>query len=302
MYHRVIADTMARQTDSNPGIVVSSMQFDKQMRTLRERFNPLSLAEFRQSVESCTPPPNRSCLVTFDDGWIDNYDIAFPILRKYSIPAVVFLPCNYISTDQTFWQEEMLMRLTRMSESTDKHTNRSLQKLLATRDDGYPATVSGIRLFVISLKDAPYKHIEEVLQQVRILASTCSDGGHYNRHLSWDQVREMKESGIDFASHALSHQLLSRLDAGELERELTLSKRIIEEETGESVFAIAYPNGDYDPAVLHATKAAGYTLGFSTRHGLFSIDDDPLTVPRFNVHGHNGYSPARFMCTIGGLF
>ena len=301
MYHRVIADHVARQTDSNPGIIVSKGQFEQQMATIREEFNPLSLNEFQSHVENETAPPRRSCLITFDDGWIDNYEIAFPILRKYSIPAVIFLPCDYISTDRTFWQEEMLMRLTRMLSSGNGDAQKALGEILASRDNGFERTIDGIRLFVISMKHESQGEIESLLEEIRLASEHCVDGKHYNKHLTWEQVRDMQDAGVTFASHALSHRLLTTLDPEERRRELETSQRVLEKMLGHPVSAIAYPNGDFDEGVLRSTREAGYTLGFSTEHGVFEIGNDPLAIPRFNLHDRNGGTRARFMCTIGGI-
>jgi len=72
MYHRVINDRQAPLTNSNPGIIVSERSFDMQMETLRRYFNPVSLDEFQADIEGNVALPPRSCLVTFDDGWLDN--------------------------------------------------------------------------------------------------------------------------------------------------------------------------------------------------------------------------------------
>ena len=112
MYHRIISSANLPATDSSPGIIVPEGDFEFQMRTLRQHFNPISLHEFEDHLIDGVPLPARSCLVTIDDGWIDNYETAFPILKKYSVPAVIFLPTDYISATRLFWQEEILMRLT----------------------------------------------------------------------------------------------------------------------------------------------------------------------------------------------
>ena len=129
-YHRVIDKQRTPLTNSHPGIIVSDDVFEMHMRTLRHRFNPISLQELQTHLETRTVLPERSCLVTFDDGWLDNYEIAFPILQKYGIPAVIFLPVSYISGDSMFWQEEIRMLLSRMLSSDDKEQLAKVAKIL----------------------------------------------------------------------------------------------------------------------------------------------------------------------------
>ena len=81
-YHRVIDDERAPLTNSHPGIVVSDDIFEMHMQTLRRRFNPISLHELQAHIEQRTILPERSCLVTFDDGWLDNYEIASQSFRN----------------------------------------------------------------------------------------------------------------------------------------------------------------------------------------------------------------------------
>src|SRR4030042_3672630 len=54
------------------------------------------------------PSPGRKCAITFDDGWLDNYRTAFPILKKYEVPATVFLPAAVVGTDHWFWFDHLM--------------------------------------------------------------------------------------------------------------------------------------------------------------------------------------------------
>ena len=96
MYHRVLPEDRAAQSFSHPGIVVTPATFERQMALLKREFRPLSLQDFLGHMEARIPFPDGACLVTFDDGWIDNHDYALPILRRHGVPAVVFVATDYI--------------------------------------------------------------------------------------------------------------------------------------------------------------------------------------------------------------
>lgn len=90
MYHRVLPEPLFSETFSHPGIIVTPDTFARHLEVLRRYFHPLTLEEFQECIELGHPFPRGACLITFDDGWIDNHEHALPLLRERGIPAVVF--------------------------------------------------------------------------------------------------------------------------------------------------------------------------------------------------------------------
>ena len=301
-YHRVIDKERAPLTNSHPGIVVSDIAFEMHMRILRRNFNPISLQELQAHLEKGTRLPERSCLVTFDDGWLDNYEIAFPILQKYEIPAVIFLPVSYISGDSMFWQEEVRMMLSRMLSSEDDKQLAKLARILESDRTFRKPTNADIRSYVAKLKALSDAEINRALELVRGEFGSDDPPQHYNRYLTWEQALEMQAAGITFASHALSHRILCGLSDAECRTELVTSQKILEEQLGHSVCAIAYPNGGFDERVMRETEKAGYSIAFSTRGGFLQSSCNPLAIPRNNIHNENARIEAQFMCACARLF
>lgn len=296
MYHRVIDDSRRDLANSNPGIIVSPTTFDMHMRSLRQHFNPIALELLQANIENGVPLPERSCLVTFDDGWIDNYQVAFPIIRKYQIPVTIFLPTDYISANLIFWQEEIVMRLSNILNSGDDDTLKRLASAIDIDCAGPAMTHKDIQRYATGLKTGPDSEVGRVLDYIRAVNCLSDDAPHYNRYLSWDQVEEMRDAGISFASHAQSHQILNKVSDEVCRKELVSSRAILEEKMGSPIRAVAYPNGNYDERVLDAARDAGYVLGFTTGGGLFDSDSDALAIPRNNIHEENARSEAMFVC------
>lgn len=301
-YHRVIDKGRRKQTNSTAGIIVSERLFDMQMRSLQRHLHPISLDDFQAHVESGKPLPPRSCLVTFDDGWLDNYEIALPILKKHEIPATVFLPTNFISNDRTFWQEEMMKWLTALLRSGRKDSRARLAETLNTGKAPSSLTTWDLRDYVTNLKSQTYKEIFQKLEDVRSELGQDKAPPHYDRHMTWAQVLEMQDAGISFASHAMSHQILCRLSGAECRRELVSSRAVLEDKLGKSVRALAYPNGDHDISVMQQARTAGYAIAFSTHSGLFDRKSNPLSIPRMNIHNNNSRNTALFLCRCLNLF
>ena len=107
MYHRVANDDDLARCPHQTGIRVSRSTFEKQMLYLRERFRILHLNDFMECIERKSAIGRNRCLLTFDDGWKDNYQNAYPILREMGLPAVIFLATDYVGTRAIFWQDKM---------------------------------------------------------------------------------------------------------------------------------------------------------------------------------------------------
>src|SRR5262245_40451102 len=113
MYHRVLTTDEQGRAGSHPGIVVERDTFVRHMALLRQRFVVLSVQEFAAHLEQNRPFPSSSCLITFDDGWRDNFVNALPVLEAQQLPSVIFLPVNFIGTNRLFWREALTQLLVR---------------------------------------------------------------------------------------------------------------------------------------------------------------------------------------------
>ncbi len=119
--------------------------------------------------------------------------------------------------------------------------------------------------------------------------------------LSWKQVREMSDAGVDIQSHSLSHPYLSkRRQAGRgplypdwLRQELAESKKILEKETGRNVSFLAYPYGDYDQGVVTAAGKAGYEAALTCEFGKVRRGSDPLRMNRYVIDGRMDFATFR---------
>ena len=311
MYHRVIPlDDEKAAVGTYEGMQVDPGTFEHQMAYLRKPFRLLSLASLRRHLQERNPFPTNSCLVTFDDGWKDNYTHAYPILKRHEIPAVIFLSVGHIGTRKRFWQERIFSAL---------HGIRGA----ARRDPGIPARYGTLpeeikieELSALpegkfrkevweqirSLKKLPLSRIEPIVNAIEACMGTIggpsSEGDSF---LSWEDIEEMSRGGIDFGSHGLNHEILTNVSAGEVRKEVLDSRRIIEGRIQKSVYAFSYPNGDNDPAVRQCIGECGYEIAFGTRRGFAGADDDPLSLKRMNVHDDVTREVPMFLSSILGM-
>ncbi len=293
-FHRVIQKWDSVLDYSQPGLVVTAETFDLQLRFLKEQFDivPLSslIAERRIHRSALRP---RSVL-TFDDGWRDNYDIALPILRKHGVPATVFLTTDFIGTNRAFWHTELsyLLLHDKVSQLTkDQHVFRAyptpvriyLTRLSQMRQ---PPCAQNMDSLIESLKeecnDAAIGELIQDLANALCFRMPLFPGRRF--FLNWDEVHEMAAAGIEIGSHGCSHRILTRLKVEEAEEELVRSKAELEGRIGHSVQHFAFPNGAANRDLMALVGKARYRTACLDADNADEGQFGPLALRRVGMH------------------
>jgi len=250
-YHRIMEQPENYPLDE--GVISTDPKtFEKEMEFCGKHFNCITFQYLRMFVAGRVTFLKNPLIVTFDDGYRDNYTNAFPILRKYGLTATIFLTVEHINSGELFWWDIAAFAM-KQRESSD----------------------TDLRHFFKTLKSLPnterLKQIHELKEKFKLPLSRIA-----RQTLTWDEIREMSQNYIEFGSHTMSHPVLSKVsDERQLEYELRESKRIIEERLGKKVSTISYPVGGPDAFTQHiqsAIEAAGYDFAISYIHGQNKIN------------------------------
>jgi len=300
-----------RDVFSTPQITVRQNDFERQIRFLAQHYTVISLMEFletRLRHEALRP---KTAIVTFDDGWRDNYLYAFPVLKKYGVPATFFLTTSFIATDKVFWQEKTRFLRARLHDRLRHDT----QKLSARLGKLPPeirdvVTAQGVedadRRLIGKLKGMDREARQEVMTILAELLGFPEFPKAANAFLTWEEVREMKKFDCDFGSHTKNHKLLPQVSSEEIAEELEGSKRKIEEELKIPVETFAYPNGDHNARVVNQVRACNYKLAVTTTPGINTARTDLHRLKRMNMRadrftGPTGaFSDAIFAASLAG--
>lgn len=308
MYHRVLDASERERSFSSDGIQVSPETFDRHLHFLRRHFKVLAPDEFVQRLHSGQPFDDATCLITFDDGWSDNLTNAMPLLRKHALPAVIFLPTGFVGSDRCFWQETLARLLHRLHGHYRHCPSEDAIRVIEAcglkdlfRSDGAELK-QRIHDFVRGLKALPEDEVNRMAEAVRaVVGDRDATERHPDRFVSWEEARTMAAAGLSFGSHAVSHRILTRLDARTLAQELTASKAEIGRQLDTAVPLLAYPNGDSDQEVAEAARSAGYAAAFTTRPATVAAGEHPFLVPRVNIHDRGTRTVAGFYATLLGV-
>ena len=267
-YHRVIEQWDETLDYSQPGIVVTAPTFDRQLTFLKDQFDIVPLGNLLSDENTDWPAARPRCVITFDDGWRDNYDLAFPILRKHDIPATIFLTTDFIGTDRAFWHTELIHLLIHADSSRLLGHETALRAYPGPVHDhlkrwartGRVSCAHDVDPVVETVKamcdeDAIEELIHSLTRAVGLLRPLFPERKFF---LDWDQVREMAASGIEIGSHGCSHRMLTRLSTDDAEGELVRSKAEIESRLGRIVEHFAFPNDAANGTLLTLAAAVGF--------------------------------------------
>ena len=311
MYHRVLDEHERERSGSHPGIIVSRETFERQMAFLKRRFVVLSAEDFATRLEQRRPFQDSSCLITFDDGWIDNYTTALPILSKSKLPALIFLPVNFIGGRRLFWQEaltHLLLRVVREVRNNPDARDRfgpilrdaQLEYVLdLPGNDPRPAIAEAVG----AQKNAALQDRDRLIGSLTtLLGARAGELSTSDAFVDWEQVAAMTRDGIAFGAHGAEHHLLTNIPAMQAKGDIRDSKEVLDRKLGRPTATFSYPNGAWNRELSREVQQTGYQLAFTTEPGYVSCDDDPLTLRRLNIHEDVTSSMPMFLARIVGLF
>ena len=266
-YHRVADRSGVGMDKSLSSLFVGAETFEKQIRFFKKHYRIVGFEEL-DSLLRGGDIPSGLMLITFDDGYRDFFQCAYPILRRHNIPATLFIPAGVIGTTRRFpfWWDELFFLLGRLGKGGGRDIGVSAPEEIKTLFAEFKTDMKAC--FDRILEVCPHEDIERILAVMRSLpgADDGGDGGE-NAIMTWEQVGEVSDL-VGIGSHTLTHRNLRYLERDDIEDEVAGSKREIERRLGRRVLAFSYPNGYYDAGIVEAVRRADYRFAVTTDRGL----------------------------------
>jgi peptidoglycan/xylan/chitin deacetylase (PgdA/CDA1 family) len=279
-YHRI--DEPARRPWLDPGLISATpKEFGKQMAYLASHCQILTVHDVLAALQSRNKKdlPPRAVLVTFDDGYRDFEEQAWPILKRYKIPATLFIPTAYPDhPEQTFWWDDLYQAL----------QNTLCKESLVT-------PIGTFSLSNVIARKQAYQHLKYYLktlmhaQAISMVRDFCNElevSPAANCIMSWDSLQKLSRDGLTVGAHTRTHPLLNRISLGEAKKELIGSFEDLKSELGFALPIFAYPSGEVNDDVVRMLEREGFLLAFTTKRGINNINHmNPLKIQRINVGG-----------------
>lgn len=280
-YHRVVERIDAGRFRFDPELLsADAAGFRAQMQHVRRHYAPMRLAEAMALLDAGEALPRGALVVTFDDGYDDNYRVAFPILRELGVPATFFVSTGYIDSGLPYhydWFVHVLSAATVAAIDIPElgHAG-ALPSALRDRQRLARDLISKLKALDDDAQIRVIDRLAQACAMPRIVpVPDC-------RPMTWDQLREMDQGGMEIGSHGVGHRMLAKLDDAELQAEIVGSRNAIGRALGTPASVISYPVGGddaWDERVVAVARAAGYVAGCSYLAG----SNDPRRLERYGL-------------------
>jgi peptidoglycan/xylan/chitin deacetylase (PgdA/CDA1 family) len=266
-YHRI---GNAEDDLFDPGVFsATAEEFDNQISYLKSNLSLVTLDEALAFIDGTLKEKTRRCrvLITLDDGYLDNYEIAFPILRSYGAQGVFFLATSMVGSCHVPWWDHIAY-LVKTAKSRRFILRYPADLVVDIDQNGLTKSLQTIlKLYKQPDNSDPARFIRELAEQ----SKGDDPPGALRRFMDWDEAREMIGAGMAIGSHTHSHTVLSQLEPNRQFEELSNSRAILKEELGVAVDALAYPVGHRDSfseQTQRIAREAGYRAAFSRYGGI----------------------------------
>lgn len=276
-YHR-IGEPGATPHLNPTSISATTRVFDQHMQYLSQHYRVVSMAEVLAAVEGERRLPGRAVLITFDDACVDFKESAWPIMKKYGLPATVFVPTAYPNhPERMFWWDK-LYRSIMFSDKSELH-------------------LPAVGVLPLQSPEARRHSLRQVQNHFKMLSNveaitlveeiSANLNGHLKPEktvLDWEELRQLAKEGVTLGGHTQTHPILTQIPLPEVRKEIKGSMQDLNKEIGNVLPVFAYPNGNSSPEIRQILREAGIKVAFSMLRGFNNLDtEDPLCLRRVNI-------------------
>ncbi len=255
---------------------IVSIEFDKKIKFLKRHFNILTLTEAIELLKAKRLPP-KALVITFDDGYQDNFTVATPILKKYNCPATFFISTSGVD-EGCLWNDKIEQLL-------NNTTKTSISKDIIGESITINNKRDKIRAFQQLLSKLKFLSHKKRTLQLQKLADELGNVEFTRTMMTTEQIKILHHDGFTIGAHTHNHTILTTETIDNCQQELLINKNNLESIISDKIKFIAFPNGlfkrDFNFKHCEITKRMDFVAGFSTNDGGAFSSTNIYTVPRF---------------------
>lgn len=269
-YHQVLAD----KDPLRPGEPTLA-EFESDLERIGQWFNVLPLPAASAALADGSLPPAAAC-ITFDDGYLNNYELAAPALERHGLTATFFITSGAVEQG-VMWNDLIIdgvaacsgpINLLALGEHAPKVTPQMTPR-------------ETVREIIAAIKYLP---LESRWEMARRFYRDNAGGDLPRKMMAAGQVGELAARGFDIGAHTVSHPILAKLDDDAAQREIEASVQWVTEVTGTAPASFAYPNGrpgvDFEPVHVRQAEAAGCAVAVTTEWAIGNGNVNRYRIPR----------------------
>lgn len=298
-YHR-IGESRHSPLDRNLWSATTE-EFDQQIRTIVRDFDIISLDELGPALKNRR---SRAVMITFDDGYVDNYIEAFPVLKTHGATATFFITTGFLDVPQVPWWDEIawMVRTCKLPHiPANPWTGGPIQFDEPDRDRAIRRVLNAYKILEGS----------STAEYMRFLAGALETGrapsyiGH-ELWMTWPMIREMSQAGMSFGGHTVNHPILANISPAAQDYEVGECRRRLMREVGKPITAFSYPVGGETSFNMHTREMLrkhGYDWAFTFMGGVVPHQrPDPFALQRAAVELDVNRPLFRAMLSLPQLF
>lgn len=275
--------------------------FREQIAFMKSNFNIVTMEQVLEAISTKEKLPEKALLLTFDDGYADNYNVAMPILEEYGVQGSFFIPGKTFTTHQLLDVNKIHYVLASANIYNLVEDLKKEMDYYRGQEFQYAPTEELFAKYAVAsrfdIKETVF--VKQMLQTVlpeklrNIISSklfakyvgVTEEQLAYELYMSEEQIRTMKRHGMFIGIHGYDHYWLGNLPVEQMENDISLALDALDEFVDRKQWVMNYPYGNYNKDVLAYISKQGACLGLTTEVRLADIDkDNPLELPRLDCN------------------
>jgi peptidoglycan/xylan/chitin deacetylase (PgdA/CDA1 family) len=279
LYHRVGSPA----TDVY-GMSIPVREFRAGMAHLREHYHPMSLDELASRVASASFP-DRTVAVTFDDGYLDNFVDASPILSEFGVPATFFIPTGGVDDDREFWWDTLERVFAAPQSSLPAELRIDLPEGTCSFATGTPAErlSTHAALYPVLVVLPPTERDPIITSLVDWSGLPSPPGRPPQRMRPRDILELAARRGHQVGAHTIEHSMLPRQTREVQRLEIDGNRRALEELLARPVGTFAYPFGAFGDETVELVRESSFRVAVTCESRCVESGADLLRLPRLEV-------------------
>ncbi len=269
---------------------VPAARFEEQLRVLSSEWRPIPLRDLVESIETGRSLPARSVVLTFDDGYRNVLTNAIPLLRKYSVPATVFVVTHY---GGRMWEDEVEVAV-ELANAEALRWNGAVYRLQSLQDKR--RTLAAVMTALQRLGPAREPAVEKLREALGAPRFPRDDDRDL---LDWEDLATLRREGVEIGSHADRHEPLTERALSDVREGLSKSHETLTYKLGPHRYPLAYPYGANDAAISAVARDAGFACALAGRPGFNGPDADVFALKRFLIGADD--DALRLRASLSGL-
>lgn len=312
-YHRMRPagrEVLSNQVGGEFSAGIGARQFEAHLRLITRWFKPIPMAEMGRAIAENKTLPDKAVALTFDDGYRDNYEVAYPLLKRYGVPASFFVCPGLIDSHQGFWWDE-IYALVEKTAATELNVEKIMQApgLPPYCQDGVLSLLTGQlkiaagEILVTQGKRMSPQMLTVYLERLKeVLVNPFASNVREHTLMGWSEIREMHRDGMEIGSHTMTHPMLTQISESTVRMELSDTRARLAEVLGTVPAGFVYPSGAFTASVRNIVREAGHIYACTSQSGFIGGAADPHLLPRVNISDRGFAASARDIALTYGKY